>query len=121
MQIISLLFHALYWLVGVTIVARAVLLMIAYTKTPTKRGAGVIPSFLLSVAAEVALFIAITFSFPLSQTGLICITFLCFTLYLTRHLAPFEKVATQHIYSLMMMWFPKKRKAMNKALTFHLF
>ena len=121
MQVLSILFNVLYWVIGLTVAARAILMVVAYTKIPVEKRKETIIPFLLTVVVEAGLQVVVSFSFALSKTGLLSVAALCFFLYLIRHMAPFEKTATQHIYSLLMMWFPQKRIPLNKALSMHLF
>ena len=120
-QVLSFLFAAGYYLVCLSVLMRAALIFAAYMKTSPdgRKKAG--PSLALSAAVEIAWCAVVGLSFGISHVDLIPLALSVMGLSTLRRIAPFEKVGSQHVYSLLSSLLPQKQASLARATALHLF
>lgn len=120
-QVLSLIFGAGYYLVCLSVLLRALLMLVAYLKSSPegRRKAG--PSLLISAAVEFAWCAVVGLSFSVSHMDLIPLALSVMGLSALRRIAPFEKAGSQHVYSLLASLLPKNQAALARATALHLF
>ena len=104
-----------------TILIRSCLMLISYGKLGNEVRKGKLRDFTLSTLLEIAIGVVAIFGFAIARVGLIPIVLLCAGLYAVRKLLPFEQVATQCIYSLLISKHPDQQANLAKAAAMHIF
>ncbi len=120
-QVISFLFSAGYYIVCLSVLVRAVLMLVAYLKTNPEGRKKSGYSLALSAAVEFAWCAVVGFSFSLSHVDLIPFALSILGLSALRRIAPFEKMGSQHVYSILSSLMPKKQASLARATALHLF
>ena len=120
-QVLSFIFAAGYYLVCLSVLLRALFMFAAYMKTSLdgRKKAG--PSLGLSAAVEFAWCALVGLSFSVSHVDLIPLALSIMGLSVLRRIAPFEKVGSQHVYSLLSSLLPHKQASIARATALHLF
>lgn len=119
--VLAWIFKVIYILICCTVVVRGILMFIAYAKLPQDVRKGKLADFALSILVEIVMGGIAVLAFPIARVGLIPVVLLCMGLYFLRKVLPFERVATQCIYSLMISWRPGQQTALAKGAAMHLF
>lgn len=120
-SVLGVIFHILYWVMGLAILARACLLVVAYLRAAREDQRRIVGDCLTSVILETGLLVVVNLCFALSRTGLIPLALLLALLFLIRSVAPFEKTAARCVYSLLSAWFPEKQGQLDKMVGYHVF
>ena len=120
-EIVTWILTAGYWVVCASVALRTLLLVLTFMKVSPGERVKISKPFALSIISEAALCALVALSFQISHVALIPITLVCFGLITLRKVAPFEKVATQHVYSFLASMMPKSQPSLAKATTLHLF
>ena len=119
--VVSILFSVGYYLVCSSVVIRGMLMLAAYCRSSAdgRKKAGT--SLALSAAAEIAWCVLVGLSFHVSRTDFIPLVLSAMGLSVLRRISPFEKVGSQHVYSLLASLFPSRQAALARAAAQHLF
>lgn len=120
-QVISFLFAAGYYAVCLSVLLRAVLMFAAYLKTTSDKRKKTGPSLALSAAVEIAWCAVVGLSFSVSHVDFIPLALSALGLSALRRIAPFERIGSQHVYSLLSSLLPKKQATLARATALHLF
>ncbi len=120
-EVVSIIFSVGYYLVCLSVVIRCILMLAAYGRSSSdgRKKAG--SALLLSAAAEVAWCVLVGLSFHISRTDFIPLVLSAMGLSVLRRVAPFEKVGSQHVYSLLSSFFPGRQATLARAAAQHLF
>ena len=120
-QVLSFLFGLGYYLVCLTVLLRTLLMLAAYLKSsPDARKKAGMP-LLMSAGAELVWCALVGLSFNVSHVDLIPLVLSALGLSVLRHVAPFEKVGSQHVYSLLSSLFPQRQATLARATALRLF
>jgi hypothetical protein len=120
-QVISFLFSAGYYIVCLSVLLRAVLMYTAYLKTNSEGRKKAGSSLAISAAVEIAWCALVGLSFSVSRVDFIPLALSILGLSALRRIAPFEKVGSQHVYSLLSSMIPQKQASLARATALHLF
>jgi hypothetical protein len=120
-EILSWIMSVAYSIVCLTVVARALLLLISYLKSAPDARRKNLSALGLSVLAECGWCALVTLSFSISHVDLIPLVLAILGLVALRRIAPFERLASQHVYSLLVSLLPGKKETLTKATALHLF
>ena len=120
-QVLSFLFSAVYYLVCLSVLVRAVLMYAAYLKTKPEGRKKAVSSLFLSAVVEIAWCALVGLSFSVSHVDFIPLALSILGLSAMRRISPFEKVGSQHVYSLLSSLLPKKQASLARATSLHLF
>ncbi len=121
MQVLSWIFRAGYWVVFLTVLLRALLMLAAYMRSSPEERKKSGASILLSAAVEAAWCALVGLSFSVSRTDFIPLALAVLGLSLLRRIAPFEQVGSRLVYSLLSLIMPKKQASLARATALHLF
>jgi len=96
-------------------------MLIAYCRSSSdgRKKAGT--SLALSAVAEIAWCVVVGLSFHVSRTDFIPLVLSMMGLSVLRRISPFEKVGSQHVYSLLSTLLPKRQASLARAAAQHLF
>jgi hypothetical protein len=120
-QVLSFLFAAGYYLVCLTVLFRAAMMYAAYLKTSQEGRKKAGSSIVLSAVVEIAWCALVGLSFSVSHVDFIPLALSILGLSALRRIAPFEKIGSQHVYSLLSSLFPQKQASLARATALHLF
>lgn len=120
-QVLSFLFSAGYYLVCLSVLLRAALMYAAYLKTSLEGRKKAGPSLALSAVVEFAWCALVGLSFGVSHVDFIPLALSILGLSALRRIASFEKVGSQHVYSLLSSLLPQKQASLARATALHLF
>jgi len=120
-QVLSILFTAGYYLVCLSVLLRAVLMCTAYLKSSPEGRKKAGSSLVLSAVVECAWCAVVGLSFSVSHMDLIPLVLSVMGLSALRRIAPFEKIGSQHVYSLLASLLPQKQSSLARATALHLF
>ncbi len=120
-QVLSFLFSAGYYLVCLSVLLRAALMYAAFLKTSPEGRKKAQPSLAISAVVEIAWCALVGLSFSVSHVDFIPLALSILGLSVLRRIAPFEKVGSQHVYSLLSSLLPKKQASLARATALHLF
>lgn len=120
-DVLSWIMSAAYAIVCLTVAVRAVLLLVSYLKSSPEARKKNLPALGLSVLTECAWCALVALSFSISRVDLIPLVLSVLGLVMLRRIAPFEKLASQHVYSLLVSLLPGKKETLTKATALHLF
>ncbi len=120
-QVFSFIFGAGYYLVCLSVLLRALLMFAAYLKSSPDGRKKSASSLMLSAAVELAWCAVVGLSFSVSHLDLIPLVLSIMGLSALRRIAPFEKVGSRHVYSLLSSLLPNKQATLARATAMHLF
>lgn len=120
-QVLSFLFSAGYYLVCLSVLVRTVLMYAAYLKTTQEGRKKAVSSLALSAVVEIAWCALVGLSFGVSHVDFIPLALSLLGLSALRRIAPFEKVGSQHVYSLLSSLLPNRQASLARATGLHLF
>ncbi len=120
-QVLSFLFTAGYYLVCLSVLLRAALMLAAYLKTSLDGRKKTGSSLALSATVEITWCAVVGLSFSMSHVDFIPLALSVLGLSALRRIAPFEKVGSQHVYSLLSSLLPQKQATLARATALHLF
>ncbi len=120
-EVLSILFSVGYYLVCLSVIIRVILMLVAYSRSSGdgRKKAGA--SLVLSAAAEIVWCVVVGFSFFISRTDFIPFVLSAMGLSVLRRISPFEKVGSQHVYSLLSTLFPNRQASLARAAAQHLY
>jgi hypothetical protein len=93
----------------------------AYLKTSSEGRKKAQSSLVMSAAAEIAWCVLVGLSFSVSYVDFIPLALSRMGLSALRRIAPFEKVGSQHVYSLLSSLLPNRQATLARATALHLF
>jgi hypothetical protein len=120
-QVLSFLFTAGYYLICLSVLLRAALMYTAYLKTSQEGRKKAGASIVLSAVVEIAWCALVGLSFSVSHVDFIPFALSILGLSALRRIAPFEKIGSQHVYSLLSSLLPQKQASLARATALHLF
>ena len=120
-DVVSIIFSIGYYLVCLTVVIRSVLMLVAYLRSSAEGRKKAGTPLLLSAASEVVWCALVGLSFHVSRTDFIPLVLSAMGLSLLRRISPFEKVGSQHVYSLLSSLYPARQATLARAAAQHLF
>lgn len=123
-DVLSGVLTACYWIVVASVLARAVLMLISWGKAAPDQRSKNLPLLGLSVLAEAAWCALVKLSFSLynlSNVNFLPLVLSILGLMALRRIAPFEKVASRYVYSLLVAFLPQRKESLTKAIGLHLF
>ena len=120
-EILSGIMSVAYYIVCATVVVRALLILVSYLKSAPDARRKNLPALGLSVLAECGWCALVGLTFSISRVDLIPLALAILGLGVLRRVAPFEKLASQHVYSLLVSLLPAKKETLSRATALHLF
>ncbi len=118
---LSFIFSAGYYIISLSVLLRCLLMLVAYLKTSRDGRKTALNALLLSAVSEILWCALVGVSFQVSRFDFIPFALAAAGLFTLRRIAPFEKVGSQHVYSLLTALIPSKQATLAKATALHLF
>jgi hypothetical protein len=120
-QVLSFLFSAGYYLVCLSVLLRTALMYAAHLKTSSEGRKKSGSSLAMSAVVEIVWCALVGLSFSVSHVDFIPLALSILGLSALRRIAHFEKVGSQHVYSLLSSLLPNRQASLARATALHLF